>query len=93
MPPHIVPPSSRWLVFTRALAAEKSGKVGVTLLLPGGMDTPFFEGREPKYKPPPDAILNQPSDVAAAVMFGLTQPNGCELRELVICTSTESSWP
>jgi NAD(P)-dependent dehydrogenase (short-subunit alcohol dehydrogenase family) len=79
--------------FTRALAAETGGEVGVTLLIPGGMHTHFFDNRTEQYKPPPDAILNAPADVAAAVVFALTQPAGCELRELVICSSAESSWP
>jgi NAD(P)-dependent dehydrogenase (short-subunit alcohol dehydrogenase family) len=79
--------------FTRALAAETAGQVGVTLLIPGGMYTPFFDGRTEQYKPPPDAVLNKPEDVAAAVVFALGQPAGCELRELVIACSTESSWP
>jgi NAD(P)-dependent dehydrogenase (short-subunit alcohol dehydrogenase family) len=78
---------------TRALAAETAGQVGVTLLIPGGMYTPFFDGRTEQYKPPPDAVLNKPEDVAAAVVFALGQPPGCELRELVIACSTESSWP
>jgi NAD(P)-dependent dehydrogenase (short-subunit alcohol dehydrogenase family) len=79
--------------FTRALAAETGGEVGVTLLIPGGMHTHFFDNRTEQYKPPPDAKLNAPADVAAAVVFALSQPAGCELRELVICSSTESSWP
>jgi NAD(P)-dependent dehydrogenase (short-subunit alcohol dehydrogenase family) len=79
--------------FTRALAAETAGQVGVTLLIPGGMHTPFFDGRTEQYKPPPDAVLNKPEDVAAAVVFALGQPTGCELRELVVACSTETSWP
>ena len=79
--------------FTRALAAETAGRVGVTLLTPGGMDTAFFDGREEKYRPPPDADLAPPEEVAAAVLFALTRPTGVELRELVVCTATESSWP
>jgi NAD(P)-dependent dehydrogenase (short-subunit alcohol dehydrogenase family) len=79
--------------FTRALAAETAGSVGVTLLIPGGMATPFFDGRTEQYKPPADAKLNAPDNVAAAVVFALSQPAGCELRELVIAGSTESSWP
>jgi NAD(P)-dependent dehydrogenase (short-subunit alcohol dehydrogenase family) len=79
--------------FTRALAAETAGEVGVTLLVPGGMRTAFFDDRGERYRPPPDAKLNRPEDVAAAVMVALRQPPGCELRELVICPSTESSWP
>jgi len=55
--------------FTRALAAELAGEVGVTLLIPGGMHTAFFDGRPDQYKPPADAKLNRPEDVAAAVAF------------------------
>ena len=79
--------------FTRALAAETAGKVGVTLLIPGGMHTHFFDDRTEQYKPPADAKLNAPADVAASVVFALAQPPGCEIRELVVCYSTESSWP
>ena len=45
------------------------------------------------YKPPPDAKLNQPQDVARAVVFALRQPPGCEVRELVVTPSVEGSWP
>ena len=79
--------------FTRALAAETAGRVGVTLLVPGGMRTAFFDDRDPRYQPPAGAQLNQPADVAAAVLVALSQPPGCELRELVVCPSTEASWP
>jgi NAD(P)-dependent dehydrogenase (short-subunit alcohol dehydrogenase family) len=79
--------------FTRALAAETAGRVGVTLLVPGGMRTPFFDGRDEQYKPPPGASLNDPRDVAAMVLVALTQPPGCEVRELVVCPSEETSWP
>jgi len=79
--------------FTRALAAEAAGKVGVTMLVPGGMRTAFFDDRPEQYRPPADANLNRPDDVASAVLFALGQPPGCELRELVICPSTEPSWP
>jgi NAD(P)-dependent dehydrogenase (short-subunit alcohol dehydrogenase family) len=79
--------------FTRALAAETAGRVGVTLLVPGGMDTAFFDSRTEQYKPPPGAKLNRAEDVAAAVLFALAQPLGCEVRELVVTPSRESSWP
>lgn len=79
--------------FTRALAAELAGEVGVTLLIPGGMHTPFFDGRTEQYKPPADAKLNQPENVAETVLFALSQPAGCEIREMVVCAPTESSWP
>jgi NAD(P)-dependent dehydrogenase (short-subunit alcohol dehydrogenase family) len=79
--------------FTRALAAETAGRVGVTLLVPGGMHTAFFDGRPEQYKPSADAKLNRPEDVAQAVLFALCQPPGCEARELLVAPSTESSWP
>jgi NAD(P)-dependent dehydrogenase (short-subunit alcohol dehydrogenase family) len=79
--------------FTRALARELAGQVGVTLLIPGGMQTAFFDDRDAQYKPGADAQLNAPVDVAAAVVFALRQPSGCEVRELVITPSTEPSWP
>lgn len=79
--------------FSRALAAELAGEVGVSCLIPGGMHTAFFDDRPDRYKPPPDARLNNPADVADTVLFALTRPPGCEVRELVVCPSTESSWP
>ncbi len=79
--------------FSRALAAELSDRVGVTCLIPGGMHTNFFEGRSEQYRPPADWKANQPADVANAIVFALSQPPGCEVRELVVCPSNESSWP
>jgi len=79
--------------FTRALAAETQGRMGVTMLVPGGMHTAFFDGRDEQYMPPPDAKLNQPQDVARAVLFALQQPPGCEVRELVVTPAVEGSWP
>lgn len=79
--------------FTRALAAETAGRVNVTLLVPGGMHTAFFDDRDEQYRPPADAKLNRPEDVAETVLFALRQPAGCEVRELVVTPSTESSYP
>ena len=79
--------------FTRALAAETAGQIGVTLLVPGGMRTAFFDGRDAQYRPGPDAKLNDPVHTAAAVLFALNQPAGCAVRELVVCADEESSYP
>jgi len=78
---------------TRALATELAGEVGVTLLVPGGMATAFFDGRPEQYRPGPNAQLNDPAEVADAVLYALTRPMGCEVREMVVCPSTEPSWP
>jgi NAD(P)-dependent dehydrogenase (short-subunit alcohol dehydrogenase family) len=79
--------------FTRALAAELGDRVGVTLLIPGGMRTPFFDDRPEQFKPAADQHLNRPEDVARAVLFALSQPPGCEVRELLVAPATEPSWP
>jgi NAD(P)-dependent dehydrogenase (short-subunit alcohol dehydrogenase family) len=79
--------------FTRALALELGDRVGVTMLVPGGMRTGFFDGRPEAFKPAPDQRLNDPADVANAVVFALRQPAGVELRELVITPAAEPSWP
>jgi NAD(P)-dependent dehydrogenase (short-subunit alcohol dehydrogenase family) len=79
--------------FTRALAAETGDRVGVTLLIPGGMRTGFFDERPEAFKPAADQALNRPEDVARTVVFALRQPAGCELRELVVAPATEPSWP
>ncbi|MFB9905348.1 SDR family oxidoreductase [Allokutzneria oryzae] len=79
--------------FTRSLAAELAGRIGVTLVVPGGMRTRFFDEREEKYRPPDESKLNPPEHVAAAILHALTQPPGCEIRELVVCHEDEPSWP
>ncbi len=78
---------------TRALAAELAGQVGVTLLVPGGMQTSFFDGRSAQYAPGPDATLNDPAAVAETVLFALRQPPGCAVRELVVTPHMEPSYP
>lgn len=81
------------LGFSRALAAETRGEIGVTTLIPSGMRTRFFDDRDAKYKPGDDAKLNDPENVANTVLFALQQPEGCEVRELVVCHEEEPSWP
>jgi NAD(P)-dependent dehydrogenase (short-subunit alcohol dehydrogenase family) len=79
--------------FSRALASELGDRVGVTLLVPGGMRTHFFDDRPDDFKPAADQHLNDPADVARTVVFALRQPAGCELRELLVAPATEPSWP
>lgn len=87
--------ASKWGVvgFTRALMDELKGEVGVTLVTPGGMSTAFFDGRDERYKPGPDAVLADPAEVADAIVYALERPSGIELRELVVASPVETSWP
>lgn len=79
--------------FTRALTAEFRGRLGVTLLTPGGMSTSFFDDREEQYRPPVGAPLADPVDVAESVLWLLGRPPGIEIRELAIMAPNEPSWP
>jgi NAD(P)-dependent dehydrogenase (short-subunit alcohol dehydrogenase family) len=81
------------LGFSRSLAAETKGSLGVTTVIPAGMDTRFFDGRDEQYRPGSDARLIDAAEVAEAIVFALTRPAGVELRELVICPEEEPSWP
>jgi len=65
----------------------------VTLLVPGGMATSFFDGRDEQYKPGPDAKLADPAHVAGAVLFALSTAPDVQLYELVVGPPTETSWP
>jgi NAD(P)-dependent dehydrogenase (short-subunit alcohol dehydrogenase family) len=78
---------------TRALMVELRDEVGVTLVTPGGMATPFFDGRTEQYRPPADARLADAHDIADAVVFALTRPEGVEVRELVVAGPVEDTWP
>jgi NADP-dependent 3-hydroxy acid dehydrogenase YdfG len=78
---------------SRALAAEYKGRVGVTLLTPGGMRTAFFDDRAEQYKPPADAALAEADDVAATVVWALGRPDGLEVKELAVMSPAEGSWP
>lgn len=79
--------------FTRALSIELAGRVGVTLLVPGGMETHVVDGGTEQHRPAPDGKLADPDDVARTVVFALSQPAGFEIRELATMVSTEPSWP
>ena len=59
----------------RSEVADSSIKV--TLIEPGAVDTPFFEGAGPEHKLEAD-------DVARAVMFALTQPPHVDVNEILV---------
>lgn len=59
-----------------ALRQEVDGKIRVTLIEPGMVDTPFFD------TPKPDAL--RPDDVARAVLYALDQPRHVDVNEILI---------
>jgi NAD(P)-dependent dehydrogenase (short-subunit alcohol dehydrogenase family) len=79
--------------FTRALARELSGRQRVTLVVPGGMATAFFDDRTPQYKPGPDAVLSDPAHIAGVIVTALALPPAVEVKELIVGPPGEPSWP
>lgn len=71
------------------LACGNGGRAAEAQHLTGELVGKFRTDRQP----PPDAKLNDPADVAETVLFALRQPQGCEVRELVVACSEEGSWP
>lgn len=77
--------------FTRALAAETAGRVRVTLIVPGGVDTSILTGQAAREGALTDVAPVSPAAVAQAVLFALQQPVDCDVRELVVGPSIEPS--
>ena len=80
--------------FTRALAIEMGDRVGVTMLVPGGMKTALLR------RPPRDSSSPRRTSCSTtratsrdSVIFALRQPPGVELRELLVTPAGEPSWP
>ena len=65
----------------------------MTTMIPGGTKTRFFDDHAEQYKPQDDSRLNDPANVAQAILLVLSQPAGCEIREMLICHEDEGSWP
>jgi NAD(P)-dependent dehydrogenase (short-subunit alcohol dehydrogenase family) len=79
--------------FTRALARELSGQHRVTLVVPGGMATSFFDARTEQYRPGPDAVLTDPHHVAGLIVAAMSLPTDVEVKELIVGPPGEPSWP
>ena len=78
---------------TRALNAEMGHRLRVTCVMPGGMDTPFFDGRPQKYRPAADAPLMVPEDVAEVIVDVLRRRGSATVPEIMITPGGETSWP
>ena len=59
-PPRTARRSSAWSASPGRSPPSWPAQVGVTLLIPGGMRTAFFDERDPQYKPGPDADPQRP---------------------------------
>lgn len=85
--------ASKWglLGLSHALHVEgRAAGIGVTAIVAGGMRTPFLFDRFPDLDPD---LLQEPSSVANAVRFVLTQPAGTVVPEITVLPIRETSWP
>jgi NAD(P)-dependent dehydrogenase (short-subunit alcohol dehydrogenase family) len=83
------------LGFSRALNLEgRPDNIRVTTVIPGGMRTHFFDRFAAQGIPAPDeANLQDPINVAGAILYATRQPRGSDVQELVITSPNEPGWP
>jgi len=85
--------ASKWglLGLSHALHVEGRGVgIRVTAVIAGGMRTPFLFDRFPDLDP---GVLQEPENVANAIRFVLTQPDGTVVPEVTVLPMGETSWP
>jgi len=77
----------------RGLNAEIGHRLGITCVMPGGMDTPFLNGRPQKYRPAVGAPLMDPADVAQVIVDILRRRGWANVPEIMLAPVGETSWP
>lgn len=85
--------ATKWglLGLSHALHAElRPHGIQVCAVVAGGMRTPFLLDRFPDIDP---SVLQEPDNVARAIRFVLTQPEGTVIPELTVLPMKETSWP
>lgn len=83
------------LGMSRALNLEGRGdRIRVTTIIPGGMDTRFFDRFQEQNIPLPGPdTLQSPDNVARTIVYALSLPADSVLQELVITHPGEPGWP
>jgi NAD(P)-dependent dehydrogenase (short-subunit alcohol dehydrogenase family) len=81
--------------FSRGLGVEgREDGVRVTTIIPGGMRTHWFDKFPEQGIPLPDERnLQDPANVAEAIVFAVSMPAGSVVQELMVTPLTETSWP
>lgn len=89
--------ASKWgvLGLSRGLSVEgRAHGIRVTTIIPGGMQTHFFDRFVEQGIPLPDpANLQDPAAVAETIVFAARIPARSALQELLITPINETSWP
>ena len=81
--------------FSRSLGVEgREDGIRVTTIIPGGMRTHWFDKFPEQGIPMPDERhLQDPANVAEAIVFAVRVPSGSVVQELMVTPLTETSWP
>lgn len=89
--------ASKWglVGFSRGLGVEgRPHNIRVTTIIPGGMRTHFFDRFAAQGIPLPDERnLQEPANVAEAILFALSMPAQSVVQELMVTPLNETSWP
>jgi NAD(P)-dependent dehydrogenase (short-subunit alcohol dehydrogenase family) len=83
------------LGLSRGLSVEgRRDGINVTTVIPGGMQTRFFERFLDQGIPLPDeATLQDPASVAQTILFAISAPPGSVVQEIIVTPTNETSWP
>jgi NAD(P)-dependent dehydrogenase (short-subunit alcohol dehydrogenase family) len=81
--------------FSRGLGVEgRNDGIRVTTVIPGGMNTSFFDRFVDQGIPMPDPNgLQDPAVVAQTILYAVRMPSGSVVQEIVVTHPCEPSWP
>ena len=89
--------ASKWGLrgLSHGLSVERRGdNIRVTTVIPGGMRTGWFEAFPEQNIPLPDpSTLQDPANVAAAILLAVQMPADSAVQEIVVTPPGEPSWP
>ncbi len=89
--------ASKWGIvgFSRGLSVEgREHGIRVTTIIPGGMRTHFFDRFVDQGIPLPEQEnLQDPANVASAIVFAARMPAESAVQEMIVTPVTETSWP
>ncbi|MFN8663371.1 MAG: SDR family oxidoreductase [Thermomicrobiales bacterium] len=89
--------ASKWglVGFSRGLGVEgRPHNIRVTTMIPGGMQTHWFDAFPEQGIPLPDAAhLQDPATVADTIAYAVGLPRGSAVQEILVTPVTETSWP
>lgn len=89
--------ASKWglVGFSRGLGVEgRADGIRSTTIIPGGMQTHFFDRFASQGIPMPDAAnLQDPANVADLIVHIVQMPGETVVQEVIVTPFTETSWP